>query len=222
VSADGGPLFEGRYRALLFDMDGTVLDSTASAERVWGAWAIEHGLDVETFLPTIHGARTVDRIASLQLPGINPEVEAQRITEGEIVAIDGIVEISGAANFLRSLPADRWAIVTSAPLELAKARLKAAGLPLPPVLVTSEDVTIGKPDPECYELAAQRLGVNVNECLVFEDAAVGVLAAQAAGARVIVISANQIHPIEPGCTTIPTYNDLIARVDDEGFIGVRA
>jgi len=187
-----------------------------------GAWAIEHELDVEAFLPTIHGARTVDRIASLQLPGINPEVEAQRITEGEIVAVDGIVEISGAANFLRSLPADRWAIVTSAPLELAKARLKAAGLPLPPVLVTSEDVTIGKPDPECYELAAQRLGVNVNECLVFEDAAVGVLAARAAGARVIVISANQIHPLDPACATIPTYKHLIARVDDEGFIGVTA
>src|SRR5258706_14027398 len=94
VSADGESLFEGRYRALLFDMDGTVLDSTASAERVWGAWAIDHGLDVETFLPTIHGARTVDRISSLQLPGVNQEVKAQRIPEGEIIASAGLEKIS--------------------------------------------------------------------------------------------------------------------------------
>ena len=96
------------------------------------------------------------------------------------------------------------------------------GLPLPPVLVTSEDVTTGKPDPECYELAAQKLGVNVKECLVFEDAAVGILAAQAVGARVIVVAETHIHPIEPAYTTIPAYEDLIAHVDDEGFIRVSA
>ncbi|MBI3526989.1 MAG: HAD-IA family hydrolase [Betaproteobacteria bacterium] len=217
-----GSLFEGRYKALLFDMDGTVLNSIAAAEHVWGAWAIDHGLDIVSFLPTIHGVRSVDRIAALELPGINPEIEAQAITEAEIASVDGIVEIAGAAKFLRSLPANRWAIVTSAPLALAKARLKAAGLPLPKVLVTSEDVTTGKPDPEGYELAAKKLGVNAKECLIFEDSAVGILAAQAAGAQVLVIAEAHIHRIEIAGTTIPAYEDLIAHLDDEGFIHVCA
>jgi sugar-phosphatase len=199
-------------------MDGTVLNSQAVADRVWGDWATEHGLDLDTFLPTIRGVRSVDTIAALQLPGINPEVEAQRITKTEIATVDGIVEISGAAKFLRSLPADSWAIVTSAPVALAEARLKAAGLPLPPVLITSEDVTIGKPDPQCYELAAQKLGVNASECLVFEDADVGIAAARAAGATVIVVTETHIHPLETAGPTIPAYDGLITYVEDDGFI----
>jgi hypothetical protein len=89
VAVNGGSSLEGRYRALLFDMDGTVLNSIAVAERIWGAWAIDHGVDVETFLPTIHGVRSVDTIAALQLPGINPEIEAQGITRAEIATVDG-------------------------------------------------------------------------------------------------------------------------------------
>ncbi len=212
--------FEGRYRALLFDMDGTVLNSIPVAESIWGAWAMEHGLDLETFLPTIRGVRSVDTIAALQLPGVDPEMEAQRITEIEIVTVDGILEISGAAKFLRSLPADRWAVVTSAPRALATARMNAAGLPPPPVLVTSEDVTIGKPDPQCYELAARKLGADVKECLVFEDATVGILAAQAAGARVIVVSETHVEPLALDCTTIPSYKGLHAQADGEGFLRV--
>jgi sugar-phosphatase len=99
---------------------------------------------------------------------------------------------------------------------------KAAGLPPPPVLVTSEDVTSGKPDPECYERAAQKLGVSAKECLVFEDAAVGILAARAAGARVVVVAETHTRPLETACTTIPAFEDLIAHVDDEGFIRVSA
>jgi sugar-phosphatase len=139
---------------------------------------------------------------------------------GLITAIS--LEITGAARFLRSLPPNRWAIVTSAPLALATVRLKAARIPRPPVLVTSEDVALGKPHPQCYELAAGKLGVNVKECLVFEDAAAGGLAARAAGARVIVVSETHIHPIEPACTTIQAYDDLVAHVDGEGFIRVSA
>lgn len=213
-------LFEGRYRALLFDMDGTVLNSIAAAERIWGAWALDHGVDVEKFLPTTHGVRSVDTIAALQLPGVDPETEAQLITNTEIDTVDGIVEISGAGRFLRSLPADRWAIVTSVPVALAKARMKAAGLPLPLVLVTSEDVTRGKPDPQCYELAAQKLGVNANECLVFEDATVGIVAAQAAGARVVVVTEVHTQPIDPACTTIPAYEGLSAHIDNDGFMRI--
>jgi sugar-phosphatase len=209
---------DGGYRALLFDMDGTVLNSQAVADRIWGDWATEHGLDLDIFLPTIRGVRSVDTIAALRLPGVDPEVEAQRITKTEIATVDGIVEISGAARFLRSLPTGRWAIVTSAPAALAKARLEAAGLPVPTVLITSEDVITGKPDPQCYELAAQQLGMNASECLVFEDADVGIAAARAAGARVIVVTETHILPVETACTTIHNYDDLISHVDDDGFI----
>ena len=111
--------------------------------------------------------------------------------------------------------------MTSAPLALVTVRLKAARIPGPPVLKTPEDVTIGKPHPECDKLAARKLGVNVKESLVFEDAGAGILAARAAGARVIVVSETHIHPIEPTCTTIPAYEDLVAHADSEGFIRVR-
>jgi sugar-phosphatase len=105
-------------------------------------------------------------------------------------------------------------------MALAKARLKAAGIPIPPVLITAEDVTIGKPDPQCYQLAAQRLGVDASECLVFEDADVGIAAAEASGASVIVVTDTHIHPLETAWTTISTYHDLVAQVDEDGFMQV--
>ncbi|TFW30394.1 HAD family hydrolase, partial [Duganella callida] len=111
------------FDAFLFDMDGTILTSIKSAERVWGIWAAAHGLDVQKFLPTIHGKRSEDTVRAQNLPGIDPVVEAQRITLAEINDVDGIDAITGVADFLASLPAGRWAIVTSAPRRLAAARI---------------------------------------------------------------------------------------------------
>lgn len=177
-----------KLSAMLFDMDGTILNSIAAAERVWARWASRHGLDVEAFLPTIHGVRSTETIAKLNLPGVDPEVEALKITNEEISEAEGIVEIPGAAEFLNSLPLNKWAVVTSAPLGLAHSRLKAAGLPVPSVLISAEDVEYGKPNPECYILAAQKLGVEISNCLVFEDAEAGILAAEAAGAHLVVVT----------------------------------
>ena len=131
------PLFRRSFAAFLFDMDGTILTSIAAAERVWGRWAARHGLDVPTFMPMMHGRRGVDTISSLNLPGVDPEVEAAEITRQEIEDVGGISPIAGAPAFLASLPASRWAIVTSSPRELAAARLAAAGLAAPSVLVTA-------------------------------------------------------------------------------------
>jgi sugar-phosphatase len=208
----------GRYSAFLFDMDGTILNSIAAAERIWGAWAIRHGLDVAAFLPTIHGARAVDTVARLALPGVDPEREAMDITEAEIADVEGIVEVSGAADFLRSLPAHKWAVVTSAPRDLAARRMKAAGIPVPAILVTAEDVAAGKPHPDGYLLAASKLGVDAGDCLIFEDAAVGIAAGEAAGATVMVVTATHFHPMTTLHPSINSYDTVHIKVDSDGLM----
>ena len=178
-----------RYQAFLFDMDGTILTSIASAERCWTRWAIAHGLDVATFLPTIHGVRSVETIRRLNLPGVDPVAEAAAITAAEMEDVADISPIAGAAAFLARLPSERWTIVTSAPRALAECRLRAAGLSVPTGMIAAEDVTTGKPAPDCFMLGAQRLGVAPADCLVFEDAATGFAAATAAGSDVLAITA---------------------------------
>jgi sugar-phosphatase len=206
------------YRAFLFDMDGTVLNSIAAAERIWAAWALRHGVDVVSFLPTIHGVRAIDTINRLALPGVDGEAEAAFITEAEIEDVEGIIEVPGAANFLKSLPANQWAIVTSAPKALALRRMAAAGIPEPLVMVTAEDVSAGKPDPAGYRLAARRLGVEPAECLIFEDATVGILAAKAAGAGLIVVTATHDHPLQTPHATLASYDSVEAHVDQDDQI----
>ena len=198
------------YAAFLFDMDGTILTSIASAERTWSAWAVAHGLDVATFLPTIHGVRTVETIRRLGLPGVDPDVEAAAITAAEMDDVDDIEPIPGAAAFLAALPADRWTIVTSAPRALAERRLSAAGIPVPNRFIAAEDVTNGKPAPDCFLLAADRLGVPIADCLIFEDAAAGIAAADAAGADVLVITAThaEAHGLETSHRSVADYQGL--------------
>jgi mannitol-1-/sugar-/sorbitol-6-phosphatase len=211
------PVFPDRaFAAFLFDMDGTILTSIAAAERVWAAWARRHGLDVAAFLPTIHGVRSVETVRRLALPGVDPEAEARAITRAEMEDVAGIDAIPGAASFLASLPADRWAVVTSAPRLLAERRMGAAGLPAPPSMVAAEDVRHGKPAPDCFLLAAQRLGHPIAACLVFEDSAAGIAAAEAAGAAVAVITATHAHPLETPHPTLPGYEHLVARPDAAG------
>jgi sugar-phosphatase len=211
-------IFNVPYRAFLFDMDGTILTSIAAAERVWAGWAVRHGVNVETFLPTIHGARAIDTINRLALPGVDAEAQAAWITQAEIEDVDGVEEVAGAAGFLRSLPAHQWAIVTSAPRELALRRMAAAGIPEPAVMVTAEDVSAGKPDPSGYRLAAQRLGVEISHCLVFEDATVGILAAEAAGADLLIVTAAHEQPIVTAHATLGSYDRVVARSDVDSFI----
>jgi len=205
-----------RFAACLFDMDGTILTSIVAAERVWAGWARRHGLDVDAFLPTIHGVRSVETVRRLGLPGVDPEAEAAEITRLEIEDVEGVEAIAGAAAFLGALPPDRWAIVTSAPRALAERRLAAAGLPAPPVMITAEDVEHGKPAPDCFLLAAARLGVPAGECLVFEDAAPGITAAEAAGCAVVVITATHGHPRATGHAAFAGYDGLSIERDPAG------
>jgi len=209
-------IFNRAFGAFLFDMDGTVLNSIAAAERIWSAWAVRHGVNVETFLPTIHGVRAIDTITRLNLPGVDAEAQAAFITTAEIEDVEGIVEIPGAAAFLKSLPADRWAMVTSAPRNLALRRMAAAGIPEPAVMITAEDVSAGKPDPAGYRLAAKRLGLEPADCLIFEDAAVGIQAAEAAGAPLMIITTTHQHPLETAHATIASYRDIALSIDSDG------
>ena len=204
------------FAAFLFDMDGTILDSTAATERVWIRWARRHRLDVASFLPTLHGMRAIETVRRQNLPGVDAQAEAARITAEEIDDVDGVVAIAGVAAFMAALPDDRWAVVTSAPRELALRRIAAAGLPLPPLLVTTDDVARGKPAPDCFLLAAARLGVSARDCLVFEDAPAGIAAAEAAGASVLVITATHAHPLDTHQPGVADYAALAARVDAGG------
>jgi sugar-phosphatase len=187
---------ERSFAAFLFDMDGTILTSIKAAERVWGQWAASHGLDVDAFLPTIHGKRTEETVRALNLPGVDPVQEAAFITRAEIEDVAGIEAIVGARDFLASLPRERWAIVTSAPRALAQARIAAVGLPMPAVLVAAEDVERGKPAPDPFLLGAAKLGVAPGDCLVFEDTPAGLQAAKSAGMASIVVTTTHAHPLE--------------------------
>ena len=211
------PLPERLFSAFLFDMDGTILTSIKAAERVWGQWAASHGLDVEAFLPTIHGKRTEETIRALALPGVDPVREAALITRAEIEDVAGVEAIRGVADFLASLPSGRWAIVTSAPRLLAEARIAAAGLPTPGVLVAAEDVERGKPAPDPFLLGARKLGVAPADCLVFEDTLAGLQSAAAAGMASIVVTTTHTHPLETEVSAVLDYEDLRAVYAADGL-----
>jgi sugar-phosphatase len=144
----------------------------------------------------------------LALPGLDPEVEAAVIERDEVEDVGGVVPIAGAVGFLAALPTERWTVVTSAPIALARARLGAAGLPLPHTIVTGEDVSAGKPAPDCFLLGARRLGFEAVDCVVFEDSPVGVEAAISAGADLVVIVSGQTHVSLDGRFAVSDYEKL--------------
>ncbi len=204
-------LFPGRrFAAILFDMDGTLTDSIAAANRVWTRWSLSHGLDPAKVLPIIHGVRAGDTIRRLNVPGMDVEKETEVVKQAEIDDVEGVVAVKGARGFLEALPADRWAVVTSAPRQLALRRFAAAGLPVPRFLVSAEDVTRGKPAPDGFLQAARLLDVAADRCLVFEDTAAGVAAAEAAGAAVVVVNATHAKPIATRHPVISDYEGLQA------------
>ncbi|WP_374008653.1 HAD-IA family hydrolase [Leifsonia sp. LS-T14] len=178
----------------LFDMDGTLVDSTAVVESVWSEFCLRSDLDPVALLAYAHGRQAADTIAHFlpDLAQAERDGMARDLVAHELTRTEGVVEIPGAAALIERLVAGGApvAIVTSAPRDLAVARLRAADVPVPEVLVAAEDVQRGKPDPQGYRLAADRLGVPIADCVVFEDAEAGLLAAVASGARVVVVGAH--------------------------------
>jgi sugar-phosphatase len=191
VPADLGPLDDAVFDAVLFDLDGTLIDSTAAVERTWRRWGAEHGLAPGWTFP--HGVPARQVLAGL-IPSEQVEQAFGRVSEIELTDVDGIVVLPGAAGALASLPADRVAIATSGTAALAKLRIDHTGLVVPAVVVTADDVPTGKPDPAPYLLAAQRLGADPVRCLVVEDAPAGLASARSAGCATLAVTST--HPAD--------------------------
>ena len=195
--------------AFLFDLDGTLINSLAVVDRVWSTWAIEHGLDPVEVVAACHGRRSLDTIMKFA-PHLPQPKANDEFVDRESADVEGLLEIPGAISFLRQLPLDRWAIVTSCPEKLAKVRMTALGVPTPEVLIKADDVKQGKPNPEGYLLAASRLGFDPSHCLVFEDAAAGIEAGKRAGMRVVTVTATHTGAL-PSDVSIRDYTKVKLR-----------
>lgn len=176
--------------AILFDLDGVLVDSTRAVDREWREWARRKGIDGDAVMAIAHGVRTVEVIRQVA-PHLDAEAEAAEIENDEAHDPD-VVAMPGALDLVRSIPAGRWGVVTSGTKLLASARLQFCGLPVPNVLVTSDDVTNGKPHPEPYLKGAERIGVPATECLVIEDAPAGIESARAGGMKVIGMASTYV------------------------------
>jgi sugar-phosphatase len=200
-------------RAVLFDMDGTLVDSTAVVEQVWTAFAAENSMDAQAIIATGHGVRAEDTMLRHGPDGFDVAMGADRLFELELAAVDGIVPVPGARAFVESLPAASIALVTSARRALALRRLEIADVPTPGVVVTAADVERGKPAPDCYLLAAQLLGVDPADAIVFEDAEAGIAAGLAAGMRTVVVGSHESETTR-GLPRIRDYRDVTVTVHE--------
>lgn len=207
---------------LLFDMDGTLVDSTAVVERVWGRWAGERGVSFDTFRHTMHGRRAIDTMREVIPSHLDLKAELATIDGNELVETEGIVAIPGAAALLAALPRTAWALVTSAQRPLARVRMEAAGLPWPDTVVSADDIREGKPDPGCYLLALQRLGQRPEQAVVFEDAPAGIAAGHAAGCRTIALATSASQHALADEEWLPDLTHLmLAGIDADGRLRLR-
>jgi mannitol-1-/sugar-/sorbitol-6-phosphatase len=196
-----------RCDAVVFDLDGVLVDSNAIAERQMRVWAERHGVAFARVAAIHHGRPTIETIR-LVAPHLDAEAEARLVEAAEVDDTDGLSVFAGASRLLDGLPGTRWAIVTSGTRRLATTRLDHVGLRRPAVLVTADDVRRGKPAPDPYLLAAERLGLEPRRCVVVEDAPAGVAAARAAGARVIGVASTMAPAV------LEHADVVVARLDD--------
>jgi sugar-phosphatase len=204
--------------AVLFDIDGTLVDSTPAVERTWRTWASHRDVDVAELLRVCHGRRTEDTVAQF-LPEDERAAGVAELEQLELEDLDGVVALPGTRELLVRLPPDRWAAVTSGSQRLMRARLAAAGLPVPDVLVAAEDVDAGKPDPEGYLSAAASLGLGVDRCLVIEDAPAGVAAGRAAGAWTLAVAtSHDAADLEAADAVVADLTALTVEPTDAGLV----
>jgi sugar-phosphatase len=200
--------------AILFDLDGVLADSTPSVTRAWSAWARRVGLDPAELLPKVHGRRAIETIRAAR-PELDAEAELATLIADETTDNDDTEEIPGARALVSALPADAWAIVTSGLREVATARLVAARIPVPPIMITAESIERGKPDPECYLKGAEALGVHPRDCLVVEDAPIGAAAARAAGMRLVALTTtHRAEEVSPADLIVPDLTHIVVQITE--------
>lgn len=188
-----------RCRAILFDLDGVLVDSAECVARTWRRWAARHRLDPDHVIALAHGRRAIETVR-LIAPELSADAELATLAASEATTSDGVYEIAGARELVERLPASGWGVVTSGIRAVAEFRLRHTGLPLPTVMICADEITRGKPDPEGYLMAAAHLGLSAADCVVIEDTPAGIESAQAAGMRVVAIA-----------TTYPP--ELLSRAD---------
>jgi mannitol-1-/sugar-/sorbitol-6-phosphatase len=203
-------------QALLFDLDGVLVDSTTCIEDTWRVWAAQHRLDVAVVLGVAHGRRAAETVR-IVAPHLDAEAESAVLAAQEARATTGVSEARGAAALVSALPPDRWAIVTSGVRAVAEHRLRHVGLPIPAVMVCADEVSRGKPDPEGYLAAAAGIGIAPRDCVVVEDAPLGLQAAEAASMRALAVAST--HPpsaLHPAVAVINTLDAARVRVRGRG------
>lgn len=208
-----------RCQAVLFDMDGVLVDSTHAVARVWRKWALERGFDPEKVVRAAHGRPSLDTVRDF-LPNADSDAENLEVERQEVEDLEGVVAMPGARALVTSIPSGRWTVVTSATRPLAEVRLRAAGIPILESLVTAADIQHGKPHPEPYQKAAARLGYPPSECVVVEDAPAGIQAGKAAGARVIAVptTSNRRELEKAGADwVVRNCADIAAALDGSGL-----
>ncbi len=204
-------------KAILFDMDGVLMDSTPSVERVWRAWAKIHKLDAVRVAAQAHGRRSIETIRAVA-PELDAEQENVLVEQMEIEDKEGVMALPGAAELLNQLPARRFAIVTSATRPLAVARLGYAGIPVPRHMITADDVVHGKPSAEPYLKGAALLGFAAGDCLVFEDTPAGIASARAAGMQAVALQTTYpLDQLRAAHAVVRTLADIKAVVREEGI-----
>jgi mannitol-1-/sugar-/sorbitol-6-phosphatase len=216
-------MIEISCEALLFDLDGVLVDSTPAVARVWTKWALAHGFDPDETVRLAHGRPSVETVRDL-LPNADFEQENEVILRGEIEDTEGVVALPGVRELLNSLPPERWAIVTSCARPLAEVRLKTAALPIPKQLQTADDIQRGKPDPEPYLKGAALLGFPASKCVVFEDAPAGIRSGKAAGALVLALPTTcpDVELAEAGADwVIKGYSEVFVSTSDHGSAALR-
>ncbi len=206
--------------AILFDLDGVLIDSTSCIRRHWDDWTRQHGLDMKALMRVAHGLRTIETMRQIA-PHLDIEQEAKRFEMIEIADTDGIVRIEGASKILQGLPRHVWGIVTSGSQELARARLHRAGLPIPETLISGDDVRQGKPVPEPYLLGAKRMGVAVEDCVVIEDSPAGIAAAKAAGMQAIAVASTHSREALACDIVVERLTDLSIHVEGRARLAIR-